>query len=247
MTRLLISFQDAPEGVLTEKDVAKIFGNPVSIVGVKEGLYKVVKNPRDGKKVLEITYPGGIIQENKTRVRLSFPKVNAATLTYSVLFADGFDFVRGGKLPGFGGGSAPRGGQKSDGSNGFSARIMWREGGEIFQYMYWMERAKEKRWGDNLPWIDLRGDKKPFRFIPDTWHMLKTTLVMNTAGERNGQVTSWFDGRLALSASGAFRAAGADFGIDQLLFTTFFGGNDLTWAPRKNEHIFFGDLEVVLE
>jgi len=163
------------------------------------------------------------------------------------MFPTSFDFVKGGKLPGLCGGTSPAGGKKSDGSDGFSARIMWREGGEIFQYMYWMEQAPEKNWGDDLPWIDLEGDKKPFKFIPGKWHTLKTEIIMNAPGERDGNITSWFDGKLALSQKGAFRAEGATFGIDSFNFTTFFGGNTPDWAPTKDEFVYFGDFEIIGE
>ena len=32
------------------------------------------------------------------------------------------------------------------------------------------------------------------------------------------------------------------FGIDQFKFTTFFGGNDETWAPKKDERLYFKDF-----
>lgn len=55
-----------------------------------------------------------------------------ALLTYEVAFASSFNWVQGGKLPGFRGGQDPNtcdGGSKSDGTC-FSARIMWRKLGD---------------------------------------------------------------------------------------------------------------------
>jgi hypothetical protein len=70
---------------------------------------------------------------------------------------------------------------------------------------------------------------------------------MNTPGERDGNIISWFDGKLALSCIGAFRAKGATFGIDNLNFTTFFGGNTPDWAPTKDEVIYFNDFKIYTE
>jgi len=147
-------------------------------------------------------------------------------------------------LPGLSGGTSPGGGKKSDGSDGFSARIMWRENGDIFQYMYWMERVPEKKWGDDLPWIDISGNSQPFKFILGQWHTLKTEITMNNPGKRDGKIISWFNGKLALSYSGAFRADGATFGIDNFNFTTFFGGNTPDWAPTKDETVYFSEFKI---
>ena len=49
-----------------------------------------------------------------------------AYLEYKVKFRSGFDFVRGGKLPGMAGGSAPSGSAPADGVRGWSGRLMWR-------------------------------------------------------------------------------------------------------------------------
>lgn len=107
-----------------------------------------------------------------------------------------------------------------------------------------MERAPEKHWGDNLPWTDINGTQKPFRFIPGQWHTLKTEITMNTPGERDGNIVSWFDEKLALWWVGAFRANGAIFGIDNFNFTTFFGGNTSDWAPTKDEAVYFSDFKI---
>ena len=62
---------------------------------------------------------------------------------------------------------------------------------------------------------------------------LEDSINMNTPGERNGSITSWFDNKLALSKVGAFRAKGATFGIDSFNFTTFFGGDTLYFGHRQ--------------
>ena len=244
-----ISFNNEKLGIVDEEIINRLFNNPPKIVGVKEGLCSIAKDPLNEKlKVLKVKYPGKIIQESKTRWRLVFNKsFESATVTYRVMFPVGFEFVRGGKLPGFYGGTAPRGGMKSDAGDGFTARIMWRENGEIFQYMYWVERKKEKNWGDDLPWIDIDGDMQPFKFTLGQWHTLTTRIVMNTPGNNDGSITSWFDGKLALSTISTFRAEGMNYGIDSFMFTTFFGGNDLTWAPKKDEYVYFGDINIELE
>ncbi|HEY4503714.1 MAG TPA: hypothetical protein VJJ28_01235 [Candidatus Paceibacterota bacterium] len=245
-----VSFNKNSLGIYTEEQIRQDWNVPGRVMGVNKGRCTIVKDISDlSRHVLEIKYPQGKVgqEENgggaqwKHRFEKSYDK---CTVEYQVMFPVSFDFVRGGKLPGFGGGTSPGGGKKSDGQDGFSTRIMWREQGEIFQYMYWMERAPEKRWGDDLPWTDINGNKNPFCFVPGQWHTLKTEIIMNTSGERDGEIVSWFDGKLALSCLGAFRAKGATFGIDNFNFTTFFGGNTLDWAPTKNEVLYFADFKI---
>lgn len=58
----------------------------------------------------------------------------SAKLSYKVKFEKGFDFAKGGKLPGFCSGVCPRGG--SEVGNGFSTRFMWRTNGDLELYAY---------------------------------------------------------------------------------------------------------------
>ena len=58
---------------------------------------------------------------------------------YRIRFDAGFDFSRGGKIPGPGGRDAPSGCQTSTGT-GFTARQMWREQGRLIGYIYDMDQ-----------------------------------------------------------------------------------------------------------
>jgi hypothetical protein len=60
-----------------------------------------------------------------------------AWLAYDVRFPSGFQFVKGGKLPGFFGGTVTSGQHIPDGTNGFSTRYMWRAAGvgEVYAYL----------------------------------------------------------------------------------------------------------------
>lgn len=251
MMNKIITFDKYPLGPYTENQIRQDWNDPRRIMGANKERCAIVKDPIDiSRHILEIKYPQGKVGQEEdgggAQWRLRFESsLDKCIVEYKVLFPIGFDFMKGGKLPGLCGGTSPGGGKKSDGSDGFSARIMWRERGEIFQYMYWMERAPEKKWGDDLPWRDLdSNDQKPLCFIPGQWHTLRTEISMNHPGEKDGQITSWLDGKFALSQKGAFRATGASFGIDSFNFTTFFGGNTPEWAPTKDETVYFSDFHI---
>lgn len=249
-----ISFNNNPLGPYSESEIKRDWNNPRRIMGARQGRCAIVEDPLDpSRRVLQIKYPKGKVGQEEdgggAQWRLQFDTpFDKCSVEYQVMFPFSFDFVRGGKLPGLCGGSSPAGGKKSDGSDGFSSRIMWREQGEVFQYMYWMERAPEKKWGDDLPWTDPASENRmSMRFIPGLWHSLKTEIVMNTPGRRDGRINSWFDRKHYLSRDGAFRADGATFGIDSFNFTTFFGGNTPDWAPTKDESVYFANFKFKIE
>jgi hypothetical protein len=67
---------------------------------------------------------------------------------------------------------------------------------------------------------------------------------MNTPGQHDGLVQGWFDGVLALDHQGVrFRDVNT-FAIDVFYFSTFFGGDDSTWAPSRDEYVFFDEFVV---
>ncbi|MEK8174656.1 polysaccharide lyase [Streptomyces sp. M19] len=62
---------------------------------------------------------------------------DALHLRYYLRFANDFDFVKGGKLPGLYGGRVTGGRHIPNGENGLSTRYMWRSGGrgEVYAYL----------------------------------------------------------------------------------------------------------------
>ena len=86
--------------------------------------------------VLRVTYPKGSYSHDTGGAQLytlwnttDGSSFNSMMVTYEVAFDAGFDWVKGGKLPGLRGGlssSGCSGGNKSDGLECFSSRLMWR-------------------------------------------------------------------------------------------------------------------------
>ena len=160
------------------------------------------------------------------------------TLSYRVRFGPGFDFVKGGKLPGLVGGANPT----NDGGPGWSARMMWREDGRVIQYVYDQDASRDRD-------FDYQIDGQDVFFTADQWHEVKHRIVLNTPGQDNGVIQAWFDGQLALDVNDVrFRNPSGDGGasteIDAMFFSTFFGGNDSTWAATADETIFFDEFNV---
>jgi hypothetical protein len=182
-----------------------------------------------------VLYPRGGVssQPSGAQWKMSTGRYDELACAYYVRFAPDFDFVKGGKLPGLAGGAANTGGHKPTGRDGWSARMMWRGGGSVVQYVYHVDQPTE--YGEDFPWN--LGGQRGFR--PGTWHRVEHHVVMNHPGERDGIVQGWFDGALALDKRDIRFRDVDSFAIDAFYFSTFFGGDDPSWAPAKDERVDF--------
>jgi hypothetical protein len=213
---------------------------------VKEGRVTVFEgqNAFHGRS-LRVAYPKGAVGPGPGGAQWYLflgGRYEELYLSYRVRFAPGFDFVMGGKLPGLTGtvnGNAPGGGHPADGNNGFSARGMWRGGGEAVQYVYYWDQKTV--YGDDFPWA--AGEKK--KFAAGTWHTVESRVKLNAEGQQDGVIEAWMDGVLVLSRTNLrLRDKQTSFGIDALFFSTFFGGNTQDWAPTRDETVDY-DVFVV--
>ncbi len=171
--------------------------------------------------------------------RMGMAPQESAYLRYKLRFDPGFDFVKGGKLPGFAGGDANTGGRKPDGRDGWSARIMWRKGGEIVQYIYHPDQ--EGDFGQDFAWSR---HGTPCHFKPGSWQSVETYLKMNTPGKHDGVLRCWLDGVLVLENKTLRFRDTPDLKIDLFYFSTFFGGSGLDWASPKDQFVEFDDFII---
>lgn len=168
------------------------------------------------------------------KARVLAPGADSATLEYLVRFPENFDFVRGGKLPGLFGGAGNSGGAIPNGLDGFSFRLMWREGGkgEVYAYL-----PTSKVYGTSL----LQGQ---FVFVPGQWHRITQQVVLNTPGLSDGEVSLWLDGKLAGTARSLRIRDSAALKIDGVFFDLFFGGNDDSWAASADTYVEFAQFSA---
>jgi hypothetical protein len=232
-----------PLGVLSPESIERGFGPIVYHKGLRRACVAEVPDGPSGR-ALTVLYPKGGVGPDAggTQFKVRLPRgFTELCLSYSLRFEAGFDFVLGGKLPGLVGGMANTGGERPNGSDGFSARMMWREHGSAVQYVYHPDQPGV--WGEDLSY----GFIAPWRFSPGTWHRVEHRIVLNTPGspgKRDGVIEAWFDGKPALSRSNLRFRDDANILIDQFYFSTFFGGNTPDWAPVKDEVIAFDAFVV---
>ena len=211
--------------------------------GVKERHLSVVDTPNGN--AFRVDYALGQIGPEKGGVgwRYPLPRSNTVELNYTVEFSPGFDWVKGGKLPGLcGGPKSVTGGRPANGKNGFSARLMWRADGRGEAYVYHMNQPK--KYGQSFPF------PATFRFPTKEPVNVRLRVSMNTPGRRDGKLDVWVKTRKlkmyqhVVSETKMEWRSVEDFSIDSMLFETFHGGGDNTWAPRKSSFALFNGISV---
>ena len=213
--------------------------------GVKEGHVSIAE--RDGKKVLRVDYaPGGIgPEQGGCGWRFPIGMHPSTQLTYTVRFIKDFDWVKGGKLPGLcGGPENVSGGRPANGTNGFSARLMWRKDGRGEAYVY--HNGQASKYGDSFSFPE------DFRFPTDIPVRVRMRVEMNDPGRKNGKLYVWIaeeskDEKLMVSRTNLEWRTVDTFGVDSLYFETFHGGDDKTWAPTRACSTEFSGIKVVTE
>jgi hypothetical protein len=207
--------------------------------GLTEGRGELVR--REDASWLRVQYPAGSYGSNAGGVgwRFDFGRREAAELRYTVRFDKAFEFVRGGKLPGLcGGPETITGGDAVNGENGFSARLMWREDGRGQAYVYHMHQPS--KYGEEIDFPET------FRFVPGASIEIRLQVEMNRAGKRDGQLRIWADSHLVVERTNLQWRRSSTYGVDSVLFNTFHGGGDASWAPTTEAWAEFGAMQVRL-
>ena len=197
-------------------------------------------------KILRVAYPVGSASPTATRNQgspvgggqfyadLHMLPSDALRLSYYVRFSNNFDFAKGGKLPGLFGGTVTSGGNIPDGTNGFSTRFMWRRdgAGEIYAYL-----PSSKDYGTSIG----RGN---WQFQPGVWHHIEQQIILNQPQSADGSIQVWFNGAQVLNQSGLIFRTTQHLQIEGIFFSTFFGGNDASWATPQDVYIDFADFSM---
>jgi hypothetical protein len=189
---------------------------------------------------VEVTYPAGSSAPSSGvpgGAQASLPvakgKVTDATLTYQIRFPVGFQWVKGGKLPGLCGGTCWTG--SNNGPGGWTTRFMWRGGGagEVL-----LSDATTTGYGTDL-------GLGSWSFQADgQWHSISQRIHLNTPGQADGYVDVTYNGAVVAHLTGITFRSDLTTQIDSLMFSTFYGGHDSTWAPTATEHIDFSTFQL---
>ncbi|KAG0358328.1 hypothetical protein BG005_002503 [Podila minutissima] len=173
-------------------------------------------------------------------------------VSYDVAFPSGFNWGLGGKLPGAYGGTAYggcSGGVQATGTNCFTMRLMWRPNGVGEAYAYVPVDARSE-FCKNPAVIcnDLYGKsigRGQIYFQPGTWTRLDMVMELNEpAGASNGTLQVYQNGNLVVSMNDIpYRTTGM-VGFQGLMFSSFFGGSDPSYATPVDTRVFFRNVQM---
>ena len=257
------NFDTRQAGPYTDDDVDADFGEPRFNNGVTEGRVRVVSGAEafgGTGSALAAFYPADSYGTRGTGAQWPYDfdeSYEEATLSYRVRFAPGFDFVRGGKLPGLAGGTAPTGSTQATGFNGWAGRLMWRtnfngtsgqpqqltSGGITYAKHTTSGFSGDGRQEDRNFFFNPDGNQTVF--VADRWYQITQRIVMNTPGEFDGIQQVWVDGVMVINEQNIRYRLDDSFAIDQMYFSTFYGGND-DWSTSKDEEAFFDDFVITI-
>jgi hypothetical protein len=209
-----------------------------------------------GEIVMRVVYPKGSFKPSASIVGgigfyanpVNLASAKTVTLEYKVFFPVGFDFVKGGKLPGLYGGHKSCSGGKSA-ATCFSTRFMWRTGGmgELYSYA---DQSKQLPALCSVPPLSIcnpaygiSSGRGAFTFATGKWTALKQIITLNTVGKMDGSFNIYANGVLVISYN-QMNWRNSDFGFLGIDFETFFGGSDSSWASPKEQFSYFKDFSL---
>ncbi len=247
------NFDDDPVGTYTVANLGADWNSPSWNDGVDEGRVEITDGPNAyGARSLVVNYIEGTTTDAKSQWKLELNNAyEELYFSYRVRFDDGFDFVRGGKLPGLVGGDANVGGNIPDGTDGWSARMMWRTNGSggsptngdtanAVQYVYHPDMPGTS--GEDFKWDDTPNGWAELE--SGVWYNFQHRVVMNTPGQNDGIIQAWLDGEMVLDVQNIRFRDIASLKIDQMYFSTFFGGSSTIWEAAKDEQAYFDDFVI---
>lgn len=189
----------------------------------------------------------------------SFSVQNAKEIlfSYSAFFPDGYQFNKGGKMPGIYGGeslSAAKscsGGSKRD--DCFSARLMWRTNGMGEFYNYFPPSATQPSDYCSTPPMSTcnpsYGDsigRGSFTWSTGQWTTVAQRFKLNDVGSSNGEQELFVNGQSVLSLSGLQQSVSGSTTFYGIMAQSFFGGSDDSWASPQDQNIYFKDWSLAI-
>ncbi|OCH86197.1 hypothetical protein OBBRIDRAFT_738440 [Obba rivulosa] len=222
----------------------------------------------DGTQAMQAHYPEGSYNfQHSPQGGFSFyatgpsdvdlTNAKEVTFGYSVYFPEGFQFNKGGKLPGLYGGDSDAdsttcsGGRRSDAC--FSARLMWRTdgAGELYTYLPPDYSANDgvcniAPFSTCNPTYGASVGRGSFSFATGGWTTISERVRLNDAGQSNGELQLFVNGESVINVGGLVLRDSDAGRIRGMQMQTFFGGSDSSWASPVTQDTYFSDFSLAV-
>ena len=231
-------------------------GQPVMQVSYPAGSWSPGSEKPGG--VLFYTYPTKTDPAEKT-----YPlSQDGATLEYEVYFPAEFEWVKGGKLPGFMGGASNGIGCGGGNRNYdcFSYRIMWRRDGFGEAYVYLPFPSQDPFLCADLPACDVKQTsvacnhctgtsgwslgRASFQFQRGAWNTLKLQMKLNTPGIPDGLLKLSVNGLPVVDKTNVVWRTDPSVNIEGINIASWYGGSSSTWAPIMDQRTYLKNFRM---
>ncbi|KAI8591898.1 hypothetical protein BDZ88DRAFT_410048 [Geranomyces variabilis] len=226
-----------------------------------EELRSVVPDPAGGRdKVMRVLYPASSYNPSGrpiggTGFYAQPADISAATtvsLEYLIYFPKGFNFVKGGKLPGlYGGRESCSGGDPA--TDCFSTRYMFRKNGAGEIYLYVDATAQVPDFCSIPPLTVCNGaygnsiGRGSFTWATGKWQSVLQRITLNTPGKNDGRVQVFYNGQSVVDFDQVSWRGEDSVGFIGVEFETFFGGADSSWATPTDQSVYFKGISLSWE
>ncbi|PCH96890.1 MAG: hypothetical protein COB83_04020 [Gammaproteobacteria bacterium] len=222
---------------------------------MEEDELKTVSN-----RFLRVHYPENEFGPENSGIsfRAWLPKLsttNTTCVSFRARFKNDFVFSGMGKLgPGLAAGYDATGGNRSDGYSGFTSRLEWQThnnsgigAGRLAALVYNYNPDIESP--PSLKYYSKMADGSDYIMDNNRWYLLEQCIKQNTFDEQgnaqpDGEIDVYVDGKHLVHKDQLVFRLTPQLVVDQLLFTTFFGGASLEYAADRDEYIDYADIYV---
>lgn len=191
----------------------------------------------NGGKCLRVSYRPSGNGSPRIQAERAVPPAREYTLNYDLFLEPGFEFVKGGKLPGLSPVDHVTGCDTSV-PEGWSLRAMWRREGAVQTYFYQQLRSESCGEGPT---------SATFRLQAGRWHAFSVHLRVNSTADASDGLAEVFVDGVPVSSQGGLRLRGADTQaslVNNFFFSSFYGGSDSSWSPSTTTHARFDNFAV---
>lgn len=191
-----------------------------------------------------------------------FENANELLFSYAAYFPAGFQWVKGGKMPGpFGGSTAElaygcSGGRQEGRDSCFSLRLMWRKDGmgEVYTYIPKLpenDAALDAVNGTvadaDYGWSLGRG---LYNWTAGGWTVVAERIKLNdvngSTAVANGEIELFVNGVSKILAKNVIIRQKAETVFRGSQMQTFFGGSDSTWATPVDTEVYFAGVSAAI-
>jgi len=205
--------------------------------------------------VLKINYPASGFSAESSGVQFislfnGSQPFQTMLLTYDVAFDKGFNWTKGGKLPGIRGGKHANGcfgGNLPNGTDCFSIRLDWRPDGEGEANAFIPDPGNfcNATGVHCTSGAGISIAPSAFSFQSGGWNRVSILVRLNDPpSASNGDFSVYFNDVSAISQNNLQFRTSNDVNATGLVFSTFFGGDDSSWAPPTDQHTFFRNIQM---